>query len=323
MSLAEYRRKRRFDKTREPEPGKAAPAGYPGDDMRLTHPERVVFADRGTRKRDVADYYLVVMAWLLPEIINRPLSIIRCTQGIEKACFFQKHHTAGLSLVDAVPIEEESGEKADYLVVRNAEALMELVQFNALEFHPWGSTAEQPDCADRIVFDLDPGPGVTWPEIVAAARRIRSLLDELSLESFVRTSGGKGLHVVVPLNPGCPWSMVKPFARAFAESLAAGEPARYVATATKAERKGRIFLDYLRNGRGATSVASYSLRARAGAPVAVPLSWDELGKVKRADAFDIDSLPARLAKLKADPWARIDEVRQNLDSIGALLAHEA
>jgi bifunctional non-homologous end joining protein LigD len=292
------------------------------DIMRLTHPERVVYPDRGTTKGDVAEYYITVMPWLLPEIINRPVSIIRCTQGTDKACFFQKHATAGLSLVDTVPIVEESGMEADYLVVRNPESLMELVQFNALEFHPWGSTADRPDVADRIVFDLDPAPDVPFKAVIAAARQIRELLEEVSLTSFVRTSGGKGLHVVVPLNPGCEWSVVKPFARAFAESLAAREPDRYIATASKAQRKGRVFIDYLRNGRGATSVASWSLRSRPGAPVAVPLAWDELGKLKRADAFDIDSTPARLARLKSDPWEEFDRVQQDLSAVREALAED-
>ena len=282
--------------------------------MRLTHPERVVYPDRGTTKKQVADYYVRVMPWLLPEIINRPLSIVRCSEGIEKSCFFQRHHTAGLAQVDAVCLVEESGRKADYLVVRNAESLMELVQFNALELHPWGATAELPDRADRIVFDLDPGPGVAWPAVVRAARRVRELLENASLESFVRTSGGKGLHVVAPLNPRCDWSQVKDFTRAVAASLAAEEPARYVAVATKTLRKGRIFIDYLRNDRAATSIASYSLRARPGAPVAVPLSWDEIGRVESSAALDIDSLPARLSRLRSDPWERIDTVAQSLPS---------
>jgi bifunctional non-homologous end joining protein LigD len=225
--------------------------------------------------------------------------------------------------VDTVPILEESGKYVDYLVVNDAESLMELVQFNAIEFHPWGSTAARPDVADRIVFDLDPAPDVPFKELVTAARRIRSLLEEVSLVSFARVSGGKGLHVVVPLNPGCDWSVARPFARAFAESLAAREPARYLATASKAQRKGRIFIDYLRNGQGATSVASWSLRSRPGAPVAVPVAWDELGRLERADAFDIDSVRARLAKLSADPWEGIDEVEQDLGAVEELLARKA
>ena len=196
---------------------------------------------------------------------------------------------------------------------------MELVQFNALEFHPWGAHGRaSPTCADRIVFDLDPGPDVPWPDSRSAPRgRSASLLEELRSSRFLRTTGGKGLHVVVPLNPGCDWATVKPFARGFAETLATGEPTRYLATATKSLRDGthlhRLPAQRPRRDR----VASYSLRARPGAPVAMPLSWDELARLKRADAFDIESLPARLAN-GADPWGGMDEVKQDLDSISAL-----
>ncbi len=289
---------------------------------KLSSPGRVVYPDRGTTKQQVADYYAAVMDWFLPEIIGRPLSVIRCPDGIAKACFFQKHLTAGVKLADTVAILEDSGKTADYLVVNDAASVMELVQFNALEFHPWGSTADNPDRANRIVFDLDPGPGVEWKEVKAAARKIHDLLESVSLKSFLRTSGGKGLHVVVPLNPGCDWDLVKPFAHAFAESMALAEPAKFVATASKKLREGRIFLDYLRNGRGATSVASYSLRAREGAPVAVNLAWSELARLKAANTFDIDSLPKRLARLKADPWEGINTLRQDLGKISAGLAHD-
>ncbi|MET0808847.1 MAG: DNA ligase D [Pseudoxanthomonas sp.] len=287
--------------------------------FKLTSPGRVVFPGRGTTKQQVADYYEAIMPWLLPEIIDRPLSIIRCTQGADRPCFFQKHHTAGLEHVDAVKLKEEAGNQADYLVARDARAVMEMVQFNALEFHPWGSHAEEPDRADRIVFDLDPGPGVPWAEVVAAARQIRKLLEDLELVSYVRTSGGKGLHVVVPLNPGCDWDVVKPFAHGFAETMAAMEPLKFVATATKKFREGKIFIDYLRNGRGATSVASFSLRAREGAPVAMPLRWEELAKVRSGAAFDIDTALKRMKRLKAHPWAGIEDVQQDLDKVGKLL----
>lgn len=300
-------------KTEPPSPGVEVA------DFRLTSPARVVFPDRGTTKQQVADYYQAIMPWLLPEIINRPLSIIRCPQGADRPCFFQKHHTSGLEHMDAVKLKEETGTQADYLVARDARAVMEMVQFNALEFHPWGSHAETPEHADRLVFDLDPGPGVPWAEVVAAARQIRKLLEDLELVSYVRTSGGKGLHVVVPLNPGCDWDVVKPFARGFAETMAAMEPLKFVATATKKFRDGKIFIDYLRNGRGATSVASFSLRAREGAPVAMPLRWEELGKVKRGAAFDIDTALKRMRRLKAHPWAGIEDVQQDLDKVGKLL----
>ena len=279
----------------------------------------MVFPDSGYTKQQVADYYLGMMDWILPEIAGRPVSIIRCTQGADRPCFFQKHHTAGLENVDAVKLKEETGSQADYLVARDARSVMEMVQFNALEFHPWGSHADDPDRADRVVFDLDPGPGVAWTEIVAAARQIRKLLEDLGLTSYVRTSGGKGLHVVLPLNPGCDWSTVKPFAHSFAETMASMEPLKFVATATKKFRNGKIFIDYLRNGRGATSVASFSLRAREGAPVAMPLRWEELGKVKGGNAFDLLSAPKRMKRLKVHPWEGIESVSQDLDKVGAFL----
>jgi bifunctional non-homologous end joining protein LigD len=249
---------------------------------------------------------------LLPEIAGRPLSVVRCPQGIARACFFQKHLAAGMDRVGKVRLEEESGESADYLVVEDEASLLELVQFNALEFHPWGATARDPDRADRIVFDLDPGPDVAWTEVKRAARRIRDLLGEAGLVSFLRTSGGKGLHVVVPLEPAVAWGEVKGFAHAFAEAVATTEPLKFVDTASKRLRKGRIFIDWLRNGRGATSVASFSLRARAGAPVAMPMRWEELSRLKGPAAFDIGNAPARMRRLKAHPWAGIDEVKQGL-----------
>lgn len=279
---------------------------------KLSSPSKVLFPGDGYTKQDVWDYYSAVMDHLLPEVINRPLSIIRCPAGTGKPCFFQKHHTAGLELVDSVKLKEDSGINAHYLVVRDAASLLELVQFNALEFHPWGSHAEEPDRADRVVFDLDPGPDVPFAEVKKAATDIRKLLAQLELESFLRVSGGKGLHVVVPLNPGCDWDLTKRFAKGFADALAQSEPQRFLATATKALRNKRIFVDYLRNGRGATAVASYSLRGRPGAPVAMPLAWSELPNLKRADAFTIKDVPGKLKRRRKDPWEGIDALKQNL-----------
>ena len=279
---------------------------------KLSSPSKVLFPGDGYTKQDVWDYYSAVMDHLLPEVINRPLSIIRCPAGTGKPCFFQKHHTAGLELVDSVKLKEDSGINAHYLVVRDAASLLELVQFNALEFHPWGSHAEEPDRADRVVFDLDPGPDVPFAEVKKAATDIRKLLAQLELESFLRVSGGKGLHVVVPLNPGCDWDLTKRFAKGFADALAQSEPQRFLATATKALRNKRIFVDYLRNGRGATAAASYSLRGRPGAPVAMPLAWSELPNLKRADAFTIKDVPGKLKRRRKDPWEGIDALKQNL-----------
>ncbi len=278
----------------------------------LSSPGKVLFADDGITKQDVWDYYTAVMDHVLPEVVGRPLSVIRCPSGTAKACFFQKHHTAGMDIVDTVRLKEESGTQGDYLVVRDAAGLMELVQFNTLEFHPWGSHAESPDRADRVVFDLDPGPGVAFSEVKKAATDIRDKLKELKLESFLRVSGGKGLHVVVPLRPGCDWDLTKRFAKGFAEALAESEPDRFLSKATKSLRNKRIFVDYLRNGRGATAVASYSLRARPGAPVAMPISWAELSKLQRADTFTLKTVPAKLKRRRKDPWEGIDTLKQNL-----------
>ena len=293
-------------------PRKRARSPAPAAAPRLTSPDKIVFPDDGITKREVADYYVAVMEHLLPEIIGRPLSVIRCPDGAGKPCFFQKHHTAGLDHVGLVPLKEEGGHAGNYLVVRDPAGLMELVQFNGLEFHPWGSHADDPDRADRVVFDLDPGPGVDFDEVKAAAVHLRKLLAKLSLKSFLRTTGGKGLHVVVPLNPGCEWPLVKRFAHGFAEALARSEPDRFLAVSTLKLRPGKIFVDYLRNGRGATAVASYSLRARPGAPVALPLAWTQLPALRSGDAFRVRDVPALLKRRRRDPWAGIATVEQDL-----------
>jgi len=238
--------------------------------------------------------------------------VVRCPAGTGKACFFQKHLTAGMERVASVRLQEDSGAQADYLVVNDLAGLMELVQFNSLEFHPWGALAKAPDRADRVVFDLDPGQGVPFAEVKRAARHIRRLLRTLQLEAFLRTSGGKGLHVVVPLRPSCDWELARRFAKAFAEALAQSEPDRFLATASKTLRNKRIFVDYLRNGRGATAVASYSLRARPGAPVALPLAWSELSRLSRADAFSLQAVVTRLKRRRIDPWQDIGTIRQSL-----------
>lgn len=293
-------------------PARATVSAPPRTPPTLSSPSKVIFPDIKATKQDVWNYYSAVMDHLLPEVIGRPLSIIRCPAGTGRPCFFQKHHTAGLSMVSSVRLKEDTGVNAHYLVVDDAASLLELVQFNALEFHPWGSRAATPERADRVVFDLDPGPDVPFAEVKKAATDIRRLLRQLELESFLRVSGGKGLHVVVPLNPGCDWDLTKRFAHGFADALATAEPDRFLATSSKRLRNRRIFVDYLRNGRGATAVASYSLRGRPGAPVALPIAWSELPKLKRADSFTLHDVPARLKRRRKDPWAGIDSLQQNL-----------
>lgn len=297
-----------------PKPRVKTPAG--ATQMRepppLSSPDKLLFPDDGISKRELADYYAAVADWLLPEIVGRPLSLMRCPAGIGAQCFFQKHATPGLELVSRVPVEEGDGGVEDYLFVSDRASMMELVQFNTIEFHPWGSRVGDVERVDRLVFDLDPDEAVAWKQVIDAARQLRGFLVQAGLRSFVRTSGGKGLHLVVPLSPPAPWDAARSFAQAVAQAARDMDPLRYVATASKRQRKGRIFIDWLRNGRGATSVASFSVRARPGAPVAMPLRWEELGRVASGDAFNIRNTPPRLRRLKSHPWQGIDAVQQTL-----------
>ncbi|MES5813559.1 DNA ligase D [Pseudoxanthomonas sp. Soil82] len=283
-----------------------------GADVVITHPDRVVYPADGMTKGDVAAYYRAIAPWLLRDIAGRPLSLVRCPDGATGQCFFQKHHGAGFGeAVHALPLRQKSGIE-DYVWIDDATGLLQLVQMNVLEFHPWGATVEDPERADRLVFDLDPGEGVSWKAVCDGAREVRGRLREAGLESFLRMSGGKGLHVVVPLAPAVPWEQARDFCEAFARAMEAHAPERWLANARKAKRTGRIFLDWLRNTRGATSVASWSLRAREHATVAMPLRWEELGKFDRPGAFSPDKALQRASRLRKDPWDGIDRLRQSL-----------
>jgi bifunctional non-homologous end joining protein LigD len=296
-------------------PAKAKAPDRDADGVNISHPERVVFAKARLTKGDVADYYRQMARWILPEVARRPMSLLRCPDGVDKPCFFQKHHGTGLGdAVEAIPLEQKSG-REDYLYIEDTEGLLQLVQMNTLELHPWGASVDDPEHPDRLVFDLDPGEGVTWAAIKAAARDVRDRLQEIGLESFVRLSGGKGVHVVVPLTPKADWAQAKDFCESFAQAMAEHAPDRYVATMSKAKRTGVIFIDWLRNARGATSVCSWSLRARPSAGVAVPLRWEELGRVTAADAFPLPKALQRAQKLKKDPWEGIDQVKQVLPAL--------
>jgi bifunctional non-homologous end joining protein LigD len=247
----------------------------------LSSPDRLVYPDAGYTKQDVWNYYLSVAPQLLQEIGGRLLSIVRCPDGITGQHFFQKHAKHGFTdEVKPYTLAENDGDEATYFYVDSVAGLMSLVQMNALELHPWGSRIDALEQPDRIVFDLDPDPSIEWPQIRAAAKEVRDRLLDVGLESFPKLSGGKGVHVVVPLVPEADWEAVRRFCGAFADAMERQSPDRYVATMSKAKRRGRIFIDWLRNGRGATSVASWSLRARPGAPVAVPVTWAELSRVK-------------------------------------------
>ncbi|HEY2397007.1 MAG TPA: non-homologous end-joining DNA ligase [Rudaea sp.] len=288
------------------------PAARFDTQARITHPERIVFPQLAVSKLDVARYYTAVAEWIMPELRRRPLSLLRCPDGMARACFFQKHLTANLGAhVRGVRIKDSTGSQ-DYLCVDDAVGLLELVQMNTIEFHPWGALARSPDRADRIVFDLDPHASVAWSDVVAGSALIRAHLDLLGITSFLRTSGGKGLHIVVPLKPALPWKSVRPFARGVAEALTTRHPDRFVSVAGEDKRAGRIFIDWLRNARGATSVASYSLRARSDAGVAMPLAWQNLAKLESAHAFSIADALAHIKRRRSDPWSDIDRIEQSL-----------
>ena len=282
------------------------------DSVAITHPERVVFPEINITKADVAAYYREVAPWMMPEVGGRPLSVVRCPDGASQACFFQKHVLPGWGPhIFGVDVKSE---RKKYLCIDEPAGLLELVQMNVLEIHPWGARASDPDHADRIVFDLDPHPQVKWPRVIAAANDVREQLEKIGLTSFLRTSGGKGFHVVVPLNPPAPWDDAKAFAQAVAEAMAGYKPKEFVAIAGEKNRINRIFVDWLRNGRGATSVASFSLRARATAGVAMPLSWAELPKIKRGDQFTIKNAMKHIRAWTVHPWRDIDLTPQSLPS---------
>ncbi len=276
--------------------------------VRLTHPDRVYWRDVGVTKHDLADYYTKVWTWMKPHVTGRPISLLRCPDGAEGQCFFQKHASAGIA-AEFLRLVPEKGDKI--ISIDDLDGLIALVQGGVLEIHTRGSTVDDRERGDRLVFDLDPGPGTGWKDVVRAAREVRERLARIKLKTFLKTSGGKGLHVVLPIAPA-PWEKVKAFCRAVAESMEQDDPARYVASATKAKRNNRIFVDYLRNSREATAVAPYSTRARAGAPVSMPIDWSELGSLKSAAQYTVSNAMQRLSRQRQDPWANIDRLKQTL-----------
>ncbi len=281
-------------------PSRSGEADFAG--VRLTHPDRILWAQQGLTKLGLAEYYAEVADLILPHVTGRPLALVRCPNGSEGDCFYQKRAFAGLTdAVEIAPVEEKDG-VAETLVIRDLRGLITLVQANVLEIHPWGARIEDVDHPDRLIFDLDPGEGVEWGAVIDAAREVRRRLLDLGLDSYVKTSGGKGLHVVSPLAPEVGWDELKAFAHGVALSMERAAPSAYVSTMAKKARGGRIYVDYLRNARGATAVAAYSTRARPGAPVSTPVRWDELGPALTPARFTVETIGRRLAALKSDPW---------------------
>ena len=308
--------------TREPAiSGPARDGSITFEGVRLSSPDRVLYPEQGITKLGLAQYYAAIRDHVLPELRNRPLSLVRCPDGQGKECFYQKHATTAVpAVVGRIDIPEGSGTgTGTYTYLKDLAGLIAMVQIGVLELHPWGSTVAKLETPDRITFDLDPDVGLGWERVTEAAIEMREALLGIGLQSFPKTTGGKGLHVVVPVTPKLEWDAIKEFAKWVAERFVAAYPDRFTSNMSKRARSGRIFIDYLRNGRGATAIGAYSPRARPGAPVATPLFWSEVESGVTPDEFTVASVPDRLAGLSADPWAEMRKLRQ---SIGARIRRE-
>jgi bifunctional non-homologous end joining protein LigD len=304
-------------KTRKPLPlGKDASV----KGITITHPDRVIFPQENITKLQLAQYYAAIAAHILPYVKDRPLSMLRCPEGLNGQCFFQRHIAHGQSPYLHDTGIEVKGRNEHYLMIRDIKGLITLVQWGVIELHPWGCLVKRSQQPDRIIFDLDPGPEIDWKQLIEGAWEIRKRMQELGLESFLKTTGGKGLHVVVPIQAKHDWETVKGFAHAVAESMAHDSPKHYTVNLTKSARKGRIFIDYLRNELAATAVAPFSVRARSGATVATPLAWEELKLSLKPSAFTVKTIARRLESQKQDPWAEFLHLRQaiNLKYLRAL-----
>jgi bifunctional non-homologous end joining protein LigD len=306
-----HRRKRNLPKAprRARTPASTSTGNVEIAGIELTHPDRVLYPDQGITKLDLARYYEQVGDWMIPHVEKRPLTLVRCPEGHEKQCFYQRHMTESIrGPIRSIRVKEGRS-TVSYVSVDSTPGLIALVQLGVLEVHTWGSHQDRLDQPDLLTFDLDPDPALLWEEIRQAALLLRRRMADLGLGAFVKTTGGKGLHVVVPIIPKQNWDEVKVFAKKMAESLALESPKHYTTTMSKAKRKGKIFIDYLRNARTATSVCAYSTRAHAGAPVSVPLGWRELATDVRGAHFTIRNVPQRLARLREDPWGGYESAR--------------
>ena len=274
----------------------------------ISHHDKVLYPEQGITKRQLARYYEEIADWILPHLEHRPLTLVRCPRGRDKRCFYQRHIRESLhEAIHRVPLKEGRS-VAEYVFVDSLEGLMALVQMGVLEIHTWGARAERIERPDQLIFDLDPDPAIAWPELAQAAHALRDRLTRLGLAPFVKTTGGKGLHIVVPIAPRESWDCAREFSKAVAESMVREEPERYTATMSKLQRKGKIYIDYLRNARAASAICAYSTRAFAGAPVSAPIRWDELRSDVRAK-FDINSMRDRLSREKQPAWEEFDKGR--------------
>jgi bifunctional non-homologous end joining protein LigD len=278
--------------------------------IKITHPDRVIFDDTGMTKLQLAEYYAALSSWVLKDLAGHPVSLLRCPEGTAGGCFYQRSPGKGLG-PDVRPFTwKHKGKSYEYLYVENEKGLIEFIQMGAIELHPWGARVESIDRPDRLIFDLDPDESVSFEAVKLAAGDLRQRLEDKGLTSYLKCTGGKGLHVTVPLIEKSSWAEVKAFCAAIANAMVRDVPDAYVATMSKEKRKGKIFVDYFRNDYTATAIADYAVRARPSAPVAVPLEWSELGKLRAANQFTTDDVLKRLKRKRPD-LARYDN-RQKL-----------
>ena len=280
--------------------------------VRISHPERVVYPEDGITKLDLAQYYARIGDWIEPHVKGRPLTLVRCPEGIAGECFYMKHSKVWApSAVRRVRIQEKT-KIGEYLVADSVAAVVSLAQMGILEIHTWNTRIDHVELPDRLVLDIDPGEHVPWTQVIETARLLRRMLSRAELESFLKTTGGKGLHIVVPLTPAADWKTCLEFTRALAFELERRDPARYTTAFAKSGRERKILIDYLRNNRTNTSVAAFSTRARSGAPVSMPLRWNELTPSLNPASFTMLTLEKRLARLREDPWAEYWKAKQRL-----------
>lgn len=280
--------------------------------LRFTSPNKILFSAKKISKTDLADYYTSVQKWILPYIVKRPLTLVRCPQGADQHCFYQKHLSENpFEKIFPVRIKDKNG-ISDYLYIKDLNGLLSLVQLNVLEIHPWGCRIDQIEKPDSIIFDLDPAPEIAYKVLIDAAFFIQQQLADTALQSFVKTTGGKGLHIIVPIKRLYSWEDIKIFSENFVNFIVSERPNEFIGTMSKAKRQGKIFIDHLRNRRGATAVAPYSTRAKPTATVSTPLTWDELKYLKKIDFYHIHNVLKRIAELKDDPWSNFLNLHQTI-----------
>lgn len=281
--------------------------------VRLSSPDKILYPEQGITKQQLAEHYVAVAEWMLPHVAFRPVTMVRCPTGRGTKCFYQRH--AGSGVPEQLSEVLIPGFDEPYLYIKDVSGLVAMVQMGVLEIHPWGVRVERPDKADRVIFDLDPAEGLGFEAVIAAAREVRERLTALGLTSFVKTTGGKGLHVVLPIEPTADWREVKSFAKGLSAEMAADSPERFLTKASKAEREGRIFIDYLRNDPTSTAVGPYSTRSRAGAPVAMPIEWSAVKPGLDPCDFVLKTVAAKLKRRRSDPWAEMLTLRQRLPDL--------